>query len=409
MRDFHNLLGRAGRAGMHTEGSVLFADPDVYDKRGTIKGKHRWAQFKELLNPKNSEPCGSTLLTLFEPFYSDDGKSYIIMEPLDFTRMYIEKSDKLLTLPERFATKHADKKFTVIGLKNQISYKIDLVSSIENFLMAHWDESESELQKDTISKLAESTLAFSLADEEKKKQLVELFLMLAQNIHKHVPDASRREIFGKTLYGVWSLVKIENWISEQYEELASCKNSNELLVTLWEVINNNVKNASFRKCNKPKALLKIAQLWIEGKPFYQLHEYLLVNDVRIIAGSQLRQYKLDHTVDICENAFAFDGTLVISAVIELITFTYPDSLELLSNLKLLQKRLKYGLPNASSISLYELGFSDRVISLNIVDIIGSSFTGKNQAISNIRKKKNQVIQAISKYPSYYIEMLNNLQ
>ena len=30
VRDFHNLIGRAGRAGMHTEGSVLFADPVVY-------------------------------------------------------------------------------------------------------------------------------------------------------------------------------------------------------------------------------------------------------------------------------------------------------------------------------------------------------------------------------------------
>ena len=26
VRDFHNLIGRAGRAGMHTEGSILFAD-----------------------------------------------------------------------------------------------------------------------------------------------------------------------------------------------------------------------------------------------------------------------------------------------------------------------------------------------------------------------------------------------
>ncbi|MHB1371287.1 MAG: helicase-related protein, partial [Pseudomonadaceae bacterium] len=31
VRDFHNLIGRAGRAGMHTEGSILFADPVVYD------------------------------------------------------------------------------------------------------------------------------------------------------------------------------------------------------------------------------------------------------------------------------------------------------------------------------------------------------------------------------------------
>ncbi len=33
VRDFHNLIGRAGRSGLHTEGSVIFANPAVYDER----------------------------------------------------------------------------------------------------------------------------------------------------------------------------------------------------------------------------------------------------------------------------------------------------------------------------------------------------------------------------------------
>jgi POLQ-like helicase len=68
VRDFQNLIGRAGRAGMHTEGSILFADPIVYDKRKIMTEKWRWEQAKELLDPKNSEPCISNLLSLFEPF-----------------------------------------------------------------------------------------------------------------------------------------------------------------------------------------------------------------------------------------------------------------------------------------------------------------------------------------------------
>ena len=57
VRDFHNLIGRAGRAGMHTEGSILFADADVYDGRNRNNDKWRWKQVKELLEPSNSEPC----------------------------------------------------------------------------------------------------------------------------------------------------------------------------------------------------------------------------------------------------------------------------------------------------------------------------------------------------------------
>ncbi len=35
-RDFHNLIGRAGRAGMYTEGTVIFSNPDIFDKRIAI-------------------------------------------------------------------------------------------------------------------------------------------------------------------------------------------------------------------------------------------------------------------------------------------------------------------------------------------------------------------------------------
>ena len=67
VRDFHNLIGRAGRAGMHTEGSILFADPVIFDKRKARNDKWRWDQVKELLEPRNSEPCISNLLSIFDP------------------------------------------------------------------------------------------------------------------------------------------------------------------------------------------------------------------------------------------------------------------------------------------------------------------------------------------------------
>lgn len=38
VRDFHNLIGRAGRSGMHSEGTVIFADPEIYDTRAARDG-----------------------------------------------------------------------------------------------------------------------------------------------------------------------------------------------------------------------------------------------------------------------------------------------------------------------------------------------------------------------------------
>lgn len=39
VRDFHNLIGRVGRSGMHTEGSIIFADPAIYDRGRRVKKK----------------------------------------------------------------------------------------------------------------------------------------------------------------------------------------------------------------------------------------------------------------------------------------------------------------------------------------------------------------------------------
>jgi Superfamily II helicase len=90
VRDFHNLIGRAGRADEHTEGSILFADNDLYDeKAGPVQGRRRWRRIKSLLNPGNSEPCTSSLLTIFDPLYHSDRYRSIKLNILDVVRAYV--------------------------------------------------------------------------------------------------------------------------------------------------------------------------------------------------------------------------------------------------------------------------------------------------------------------------------
>ena len=48
-RDFYNLIGRTGRAGLYTEGSILFSDPKIFDFRYSTAEKWRWEETKELI------------------------------------------------------------------------------------------------------------------------------------------------------------------------------------------------------------------------------------------------------------------------------------------------------------------------------------------------------------------------
>jgi hypothetical protein len=412
VRDFHNLIGRAGRAGIHTEGSILFADPVVYDKRTSREDKWRWEQVKELLDPSKSEPCASTLLSIFEPLKSDDGKYPIKMEPLRIASMYVENPEELASLPSKLAaSKKLKGKYSETSILKQISWRMNIVSSIESYLMAHWDESDSGLTEQDVCELAKGTLAYFLSEEEQQKQIIELFKLLARNIEQNVSDASRRKIYGKTLYGVRTSIEVEVWVAQHIEQLILCNGHNDLLTTLWPIMATNIQNNTFNKCDKPEILKGVALEWINGKTYNELFNILSEANARLIAGKQSRKFTIDHIVEICENAFAYDGTLVVGAVAELVQLIRPQEDgggELVNKLQELQKKLKYGLPSSLTITLYEMGFSDRVVSMDLSTVIDVIPSPRQVVIRAIKQNEKVFREKLQKYPSYFQMVMDNI-
>jgi len=405
VRDFHNLLGRTGRAGMYTEGSVVFADPVVYDKRKAWKDGWRWRQVKELLEPGNSEPCASTLLSIFEPLQSDDEKRYIKMEPFFIAEKYVNAPQELESLPGELAAADGLKGlFSEKEIAAQIAKKTELISAIESYLMAQWNEQEKD-----VADLAKSTLAYFLADDKQRAQIVDLFKLLAENIVKRIPDVSRRAIYARNLYGVRASMEIEEWVTSNIDVLLACEEPEELLRALWVLLADNVRNNSFRKCDPSAALINVALGWIKGKRFYELLDGLAESEAKLIWGQKRRHFKVEHVVDICENGLAYDATLVVGAVSELVEFIRPeDCEELITRLRRLQKRLKYGLPSARSIILYELGFSDRVVAIDLSRMLRKTPPQKGAITKRIRAEEASVRQILRKYPSYFTRRLDDL-
>ena len=266
VRDFHNLVGRAGRAGMHTEGSILFADPAIYDKRYNRNNKWRWEQVKELLEPHNSEPCTSNLLSIFEPIWSDDKKYPITIEALDFVRDYIKYPYTASKLAAKIAREYEQKKFSRDGVEWQLTGKINLISAIESFLLSHWDETENGLSEADLVRLAEGTLAYSLADDQEKRYIRELFNILAENISVNITDPARRKSYGRTLYGVQDAQAIEKWVQSSTGSLLSIVDETEVLNLAWPLLTQHIKRGVFTKFDKPEVLKEIAHGWIGESP-----------------------------------------------------------------------------------------------------------------------------------------------
>ena len=363
VRDFHNLIGRAGRAGMHTEGSILFADPVIYDKRKIRRDKWRWEQVKELLEPSNSEPCISNLLSIFDAIKSDDEKFIITMEALDFAKAYINDPDEVTQYAARIAAQHGNKGFSRDGIERQVAWRISLICAIESFLLSHWDESEDGLSEADVTRLAEGTLAFFLADDQKKEHIRELFQLLAGNISANITDPARRKIYGRTLYGIRDAQAIEGGVQANVDSLLSIDDETEALDLVWPLLTQYINGGVFTKFDKPEVLKEIAHGWISGRPFNDLLKIIRERKCKMIWGTRRREFKVDHVVDVCEGTLAYEGALLVGALCEFVGASdQKEAGELISKLQLFQKRLKYGLPTETAISLYELGFSDRVVS-----------------------------------------------
>jgi superfamily II DNA/RNA helicase len=409
VRDFHNLIGRAGRAGMHTEGSILFADPIVYDKRRNRKDGWRWDIVKELLDPTKSEECASSLFQLIplvirnDRTKSKDKKNHTLTwDILSFAKAHVAGWVSLNEIIGKIAKQHGGNGFTIDAVKPQFEFFSLTLASIEGFLLSNWDAVDNGLKEADIADLAEQTLAYFLADDEKREQIQELFKLLAENISENITDVNRRKAFGKTLYGVNDAKTIERWVQDNADELIAAQNGDEVLDLVWPLITGHIHNKAFNKFDKKDVLKEITKEWISGTPFHQLFRIADNNKCKLGKGERPRKVKIENIIDICEGGLAYDGALLVSALCEFSEMLDREGKDdLINRLWLFQKRLKYGLPTEATIALYELGFSDRVIAQEL-DIAIRPFDGfRYNAKDHLQIFQGEAVELLDKYPLYF--------
>ncbi|WP_317897759.1 DEAD/DEAH box helicase [Aurantibacillus circumpalustris] len=408
-RDFHNLIGRAGRSGIHTEGSIIFADPEIYDKKSHSFQNYKWLGVKRLLNPENSKPCISSILAIFAPFKSDDTQYVITIAPLEYIEQYTSSRGSIREIAIIIAQRYVRQGFSLASLSPQLESRLQTVAVIESYLMAN-SKNNSVLEEKEIEDLATNTLAYHSSNEQVKQQIVKLFKEIAKNVDRSFPSAIKRQRYGKALYGVRDMQYIERWVVENITSLLLANTSTEMLSACWPLLQSQLSHSTFRKTEPKANVLILATDWLNGFTYNTIQKKQQELKTYVVAGSQRRKISIDKVIEICDGAFGFEAMLLVGAVREVVEVNYPtaDIQLLVRNLNRFQKRFKYGVKSELSNTFFELGFADRVICQKMADV-DKNLKRTRRRIIDALYENSDYEELLMTFPSYYLQVFEEVK
>lgn len=404
VRDFQNLVGRAGRSGMHTEGLVIFSDAAVYDNR--LKDSWKFDSSVELLSPDSADDTTSSLLGLLAPFPTSDGKGFLPVPASALCNLILSEKDAWLSWANEVVTRNPTFKFEAKALVAALQVRRHLIVAVESYLMANRGTGSIEEFKGAAEQLAASTLAHYLASDETKPAVRALFTSVAEYVHRQEPAAEKQAMYSKTLLGVKNAKAVEHWVTTNREALLTL-DSNELwLETVWTLFSDQLDDKFFHTVEPKSLSIQLARLWVQGQPYEALFQHSSTeNGTKPWGETQRRHLTDDDIVDFCESTLGFESSLILAAVAQFLFGNSGIQDEKSAALTLFQKALKYGLPDWQTISCYEHGFADRVLAQRLSDVTRTAgFSGTFFAPA-IDSHRAPIEEALRDYPTYFESVL----
>ena len=392
-RDFQNLMGRTARAGIYTEGSIIITDCKIYDNRNNWKngGKYHWNDCVKLFDAKSAEPCSSSILSLVQDFNIDydvtfNGEKFIsiAVEHLgerEFLLNYAKKMEKAYLKDNPARTQNM--------IMQKILLRQNILSNIENYLCLTLsaDILDGYDKKDATA-ICKSTLAYALASEKEKELLIMVFQKIEENIQKYSSEELRR--YSNAMSGIGLSTQIEEWLvnNELTEKSFSEKELLSIIVELYLQLNDNLKYQEH--------IQNICQKWIDGKTPTEIN-----NEVGI---------GIAEIESICSKRISYELNFLIGNICDLLVADEEDEerVDPRNLLTLLQKKVKYGVSNMTSVSVCEGIFNDRLLAIQIAQILCDESVGTDKILNMMKNHRDEIFNCLDTYPKYFKDRLSLL-
>nr|WP_297355298.1 DEAD/DEAH box helicase [uncultured Caldimonas sp.] len=408
-RDFQNLIGRAGRAGMYADGTVIFTNPNLYDER---KSKARsWRSANALLDPKKAAPTTSALLSLTRPlknrFESEDFPYLTVREILDGL---IEEPARLFNRIDEFSPQLEGMRFDADDLKRQLRERLMSVKAVECFLMAQLADKDAAEAIGGVARLANSTFAYHLASPEQRKFLLHAFMKIWSRISGQGLSAETLARYGRGILGLIDAIAIDALVRDKLFELQLAESPEDLLDVVWAFIVQSDAGKKLRKLDPADSNRLLVNEWITGKPFKDIMDALTASGTRIQWGQHTRDLTFDQLVDLCQDQIGYQACLVLASIassFEAQTLASESQAKTVALFNRLLKMLKYGLAEWEQISVYEAGFAERVIATKLSGEIPKGTFGIADVKRELLRRKSRIRSVLEHYPSYFSAVFQN--
>ena len=404
VRDFHNLLGRTGRAGKHIEGTVILSEPFVHSNKRDWK----WRKYKSMLNIANSEDSLSNLLKLVRDI---DIKNLPSINLLPLILLKYSNSDEF-NRQNNLLKQVMKKEFpeSYLPFSNELQTILNSLNDVENyvmFFMNYFGKDEANF----TNIVTKQTLGYQLASEDEKEKLIHLFDTIKN--HSLLLTKGELNLYTITSLGFDSSKFLSQWLSEKIEEINQVNSEIELVNIIFPQLVLLRENALVKKITDSSIFSKLCELWIQGESYREILIYCQNNHFTLIRYNKLASFTIQDVIEICDSILAYSTILPLNGIV---AFMNDSQNNLNINLiKKLQKKIRYGLPNNLSINIYELGFSDRGVAQIIAKIIDKdSFFSSLPSISKqltkrlIREKKDSIETVLKDFPQYFVDTLQKL-
>lgn len=391
VRDFHNLMGRAGRAGMHTEGSVIFSTPTIYDQRQEFgRGRRNWQEAVRLLDSRNSEPSGSSILALFDSYTQRGTAITLEIRPewLDLAFADNERIEEVID-----AALEDEPNISRVDFRKFIEGRARAVQNIAAFLVANMTFADGENADERIAELAANTLAYHLATEEVRPRLVEVFRAIGASIAANT-DGDQRAVIRRSPLPPASIAELRTWLNSNLPTLQEAIAQNSLFQELAPIALRFASSRKITSITNQQVIPRTLREWMAGNSYSQILDTLVDADARV--GGRRRRPTVDDVVALCENGFGYDVAMIIASIADL---AEEQDEALHSATSLLQRQIKTGLTELAALAFYEAGFADRHVA-RFLGLLWPLVTDRG-GVRNVCHEEATIRAVLISFPSYF--------